>query len=285
MKTTLDHLPEEKRYQINAIANEIVTLYKPEKVILFGSYARGNYVEDIYVEDGITFEYKSDYDILIILNDDSVKTYEIQSRIQSKFRRFRIDINILSHNMEYVNHGLMMGQYFFTEIINDGILLFDNRPHVFAEPKILTNWEQAEMIKHYYENWFPQAEIFLKIAKFCKSEGDLKIGAFNLHQAAESLYNTLLLIYNGYKPKTHNLENLTHFVKVISKEIYQLFSFPKDNITEMHLFDLLKRGYVDARYNKDYYITESELTELIRRTEKMKDLVHQSYLDRLSSLI
>ncbi len=47
-----------------------------ETVILFGSYARGNWVEDKYVEKGITYEYKSDYDLLIVLSKNGQATNE-----------------------------------------------------------------------------------------------------------------------------------------------------------------------------------------------------------------
>ena len=39
-------------------------MFKLEKIILFGSYARGTWVEDGYVKAGITYEYKSDFDLL-----------------------------------------------------------------------------------------------------------------------------------------------------------------------------------------------------------------------------
>ncbi len=40
-------------------------------IILFGSYAKGEYVHsDRYEENGIIFEYKSDYDLLIILSNN-----------------------------------------------------------------------------------------------------------------------------------------------------------------------------------------------------------------------
>ena len=35
-------------------------------IILFGSYARGEWVEDIYTEGHITYEYISDFDILVL---------------------------------------------------------------------------------------------------------------------------------------------------------------------------------------------------------------------------
>src|SRR5262249_2875375 len=47
MKTTLDHLPELKRSQIQAIAALMQQAESPvEMVVLFGSYARGDWVED-----------------------------------------------------------------------------------------------------------------------------------------------------------------------------------------------------------------------------------------------
>jgi predicted nucleotidyltransferase len=57
MKTSLDHLPETKR----AILRDIVALFREsapiEMLILFGSHARGDWVEDR--ETG----YKSDFDV------------------------------------------------------------------------------------------------------------------------------------------------------------------------------------------------------------------------------
>jgi predicted nucleotidyltransferase len=40
-------------------------------IILFDSYARGSWVEDTYVENGNTYEYKNDYDLLIILSKNN----------------------------------------------------------------------------------------------------------------------------------------------------------------------------------------------------------------------
>lgn len=66
MKTSLHHLPADKQEEIQSIAETIIQLIQPEMIILFGSYSRGNWVEDRYKENGTTYEYKSDYDILVI---------------------------------------------------------------------------------------------------------------------------------------------------------------------------------------------------------------------------
>jgi len=70
MKKSLAHLPEHKQDEIRAVAELIKERIDVEFIILFGSYARGDWVEDVYVgNDGTTYEYKSDYDLLIVVND------------------------------------------------------------------------------------------------------------------------------------------------------------------------------------------------------------------------
>lgn len=44
-------------------------------IILFGSYARGKYVEDRYISQGITYEYISDYDFLVVTKNNPEKSY------------------------------------------------------------------------------------------------------------------------------------------------------------------------------------------------------------------
>ncbi len=49
MKTSLSHLPKIKQEQILQIAEIIKEVAAPEKIILYGSYATGNYVEHRYM--------------------------------------------------------------------------------------------------------------------------------------------------------------------------------------------------------------------------------------------
>ena len=60
MKKTLSHLPKHKRQELKETVSIITENAEVEMIILFGSYARGNWVEDVYTEGHITYEYKSD---------------------------------------------------------------------------------------------------------------------------------------------------------------------------------------------------------------------------------
>lgn len=98
----------------------------PEKVILFGSYAKGKWVDDVTVEDGVTFIYQSDFDFLVVTKDNSTKEFELKSKIENEaVNSVRGIVSPLVHSIDYINEGLSIGQYFFKEIIEEGILLFD----------------------------------------------------------------------------------------------------------------------------------------------------------------
>lgn len=57
MKTSLTHLPENKQYEIRRIVDIIRDVVDPEKIILFGSHAKGTHVEHRYqTKDGISHE-------------------------------------------------------------------------------------------------------------------------------------------------------------------------------------------------------------------------------------
>lgn len=50
MKTSLNHLPPGKREQILEIVSIIKEVVAPEKIILFGSYAKGKYVQLFFLQ-------------------------------------------------------------------------------------------------------------------------------------------------------------------------------------------------------------------------------------------
>lgn len=70
MKTSLAHLPEDKKSQVLELKDLIIKkVPNADKIILFGSYASGDWVEDRYTENGIRYDYISDLDVLIVTNE------------------------------------------------------------------------------------------------------------------------------------------------------------------------------------------------------------------------
>ena len=102
-------------------------------------------------------------------------------------------------------------------------------------------------------------------------QGFLSKSAFQLHQATESLYNCALLTLTGYKPKSHDLEELNQLCATQSNDFLTIF--PQATETQKSCFNLLQKAYIDARYNKHYVITKEQLEYLIARDERLKLLV------------
>jgi len=49
MKTRLDILPKDKQEELHRVVEIIREEFKPKMIILFGSHARGNWIEDAYI--------------------------------------------------------------------------------------------------------------------------------------------------------------------------------------------------------------------------------------------
>lgn len=284
MKTSLSHLPEIKQEQILHITEIIKEVALPERVILFGSYAKGRQINHRYTgKDGIVYEYNSDYDFLVVTRKNTLKEYELEDIITNRTSHLTPSVNIQIHEIDYINEGLETGQYFFTDIINEGILLHDTGKVNFSSPRLLSPVEEKKITQQSFHTWFPLASDFLDTSKYSIDRQKFKIAAFILHQATESLYYTTLLVFTGYKPKTHNLWKLRKQAKVLSEELFLAFPIETEK-RENHLFDLLKRGYIDARYKADYAITKEELEELFKRIERMKQIVERLCRERIASI-
>lgn len=277
-------MPAAKQNQILEITEIIKEVAGPAIVILFGSYAKGTYVEHRYLDkDGTRHEYISDYDFLVITRETPPKASDLERDIVNRSAHIDPDVNLEIHSVEYVNKGLELGEYFFVDIVKEGILLFDTGAIELAEPKEMTAQEKREKSWRYFDTWFPQATEFMIDTGHAAARGSFKKAAFELHQATESLYYAFLLVFTDYKPKTHNLWKLRKKAKPFSEELHSIFK-TESNKMDKHLFELLKRGYIDARYRTDYLITEEELQILVARVSLMKQLVEKLCKDKIDRI-
>lgn len=284
MKTSLSHLPQDKQSEIRRIVEIIREVANPEMIILFGSYAKGNYTEHSYIgRDGIRYEYVSDYDLLVVTKKGIEKSYELDDQITNRSRMYKASVNLEIHDINYINEGLEFGQYFFSDIIKEGVCLYDSGVISFSRPRALSAAEEREIGQKYFEKWFKRGSAFFRDIQGHLEHEELNESMFLLHQIAESFYYATLLVFTGYKPKTHNLGKLRKQAKSLSEELYLVFP-AESNKNENHLFDLLKKGYVDARYRDDYKITRPELMTIIERVQEMQTIVQRLCLTKIHSI-
>jgi predicted nucleotidyltransferase/HEPN domain-containing protein len=286
MKKSLSHLPKHKQDEIRAVAELIRERIDAEFIILFGSYARGDWVEDVYVgKDGTTYEYKSDYDLLIVVNN--LRKYEYKghrNRIKQKVRRAGVcdtRLSIIMHGIDEFKGAIKNGNYFFTDIKKEGILLYSSRRFRMPAVKELNVKQRRGKAEKHFENWFDSAKNFYGAFDSELQKEHNKEAAFLLHQAAERFYTTVLLVFTDYKPKTHDLEELGIRVDRLSAKFKEIF--PKKSEDEKRLFDLLRRAYVEARYDMSYKITREELEYLAERVKKLQNATGKVCKEKIAS--
>lgn len=253
-------------------------------IILFGSYARGKYVEDKYMEKGNTYEYKSDYDLLIILSKNGhANSNTLTDAITARLRELKLTapVHPIYHGMEFVNHELSEGSYFFGDIKKEGILLFTTNRYQLADKRDMSPAEIQAKAQRDFDAWFESANKFFKAYSFSFGEGDLKEAAFLLHQVTERYYGAIQLVFTGYKPKTHDIEDLGALAKACDMEFDK--AFPKASKEEKDRFELLKKAYVDARYNMDYKITKEDLDYLSERVQLLRKLTEEICGEKIKS--
>lgn len=299
MRMGLDHLPEAKRRELahvvdvirEGFAFAIARRTMPElrggrllKVILFGSYARGDWVEDP------VGRYFSDYDLLVIVDREPLtdvpefwaKTEETLLADLAAGQQLRTPVSLIYHSIDDVNDKLRLGRYFFTDIVRDGVVLFEEPGTALAEPQVLSAAEALRETREYYEEWFESAAGFFDTAKYAVSQGRSKEAAFQLHQATERFYHCLFLVRTLYSPKTHNLNQLRQLAEDIEPRLKEIW--PRESKFERRCYELLREAYVKARYSRHYRITAEQVEWLSGRVEHLQRVVRELSEERIASL-
>ena len=296
MKTDLTHLPERKRRELDNVVRILFAEFDDAlagrnaphrkagrilKIILFGSYARGDWVEDA---DG---GYFSDFDLLVVVNHDELadpieywgKADEHLTREHMVTSKLSTPVNFIVHSLTDMNRKLKKGRPFFIDIVRDGIALYEAAEHHFDQPGKLTPAEaRAEAQKH-FDKWFPSANQFFIHGQDAAARGWNNKAAFELHQATEQLYHCLLLVRTLYSPKSHKLNFLRSQCEQLEPRL--IAAWPRDTRAAQRCFELLRSAYVNARYSEHYRITDEELDWLCERIAVLQKLIEAACRERL----
>ena len=98
------------------IVNKIVDYCKPEKIILFGSFARGEEKSN------------SDIDLLIIKNSDKKRPFRIKEvfeALRGMDRDFPLDPIVYTPGE--ISKRLALGDYFIKEVLEEGKVMYESK--------------------------------------------------------------------------------------------------------------------------------------------------------------
>lgn len=296
MKQGIEHFPEQTQEELTVLLEEIRHhIPACDMIILYGSYARDKYVIwDEREENGIHTSYQSDFDILVVVSVSNYKVTEntlrkkvtegYNARIGKKYQHITPP-QFIVENIKSLNDNLKKTNYFFTDIIREGILLFDNGQFQLSEPSNLNFSEIREIAAREYEMYSESAEDYLELLMQLRyvtkplKDAVCKNRAFTLHQVCEKCYYAILLVYTNYKPKNHRLNELASMAKSFSRKLITVF--PMNSDFEKECYGLLSAAYVDGRYTRDFKITLKQLLYLLDRVEYLYDIMEELCLKRL----
>lgn len=295
MRRDVDHLPAVQQGELERIQRVLMEEFaeaiskattpsrkngKILKIILFGSYARTDWIDE--PENG----YQSDFDLLVVVSHEDLTDiaqywYVAEDRILRDAAIAR-PVNIIVHSLDEVNQALKRGEYFWVDIARDGIVLYELPCHPLATPMPLTAGDAYEMAKAYFEEWLDKVDTALMGAEFYIGKGKLKDAAFTLHQATERAYICFLLVRTLYFPRSHNIKFLRSLAE--DSEPRLIDAWPRERRSDRRRFQLLKRAYVEARYSTAYDVGVEELEAILDSVRTLRDIVETVCRDRLGVL-
>lgn len=303
MRSDLDHLPERQQRELERVRDLLLAGFEAAKngggggtqtwrrggqiykIILFGSYARTDWVDE--PENG----YLSDFDLLIVVNHEkltNIADYWWNSEDQIlRDPAIGRTVNLIVHDLQEVNAALRRGEYFWTDIVRDGIALYEIPGHPFATPQPMTaDAAYAAALGHLAEKsadievWLAEAAQHLATAPLTRTSR--KHAAFRLHQAVEAAYACFLLVHTFYFPRSHNIKFLRSLAEDVNTGLVE--AWPREHRFDRRRFELLKRAYVEARYSDQYDASAEDLDWLMTRARHLRDLVAALCQTRIAEL-
>ncbi|WP_420469977.1 HEPN domain-containing protein [Brevundimonas sp. FT23042] len=297
MKRPLRQLPITKQRELDAAVEIIETGFAKAiatrradrlkngrilKVILFGSYARGDWVHDP------VGRYFSDFDIVAVVDHEDLTDFEFWEDIEKRLTAelsagaMRTPVSLIVHSLDDFNWKLEHGRGFFIDILRDGVVLKDTPGITFSEPRPLPPTTALAETQANFEELKQDTSRRLELAAFAISKEFNSEAAFELHRVAETLYQGLLLVLTLYSPKSHNLVNLRKMTEPLEPRLREVW--PQDTKFQKRCFELLRAAYVKARYSRHYRITEEELAFLSERIEALRLIVYAASEAKIAGL-
>lgn len=303
MRADLDHLPAKQQRELERVRTTLLTEFDAAiksggggtqswrrdgrvlKIILFGSYARNDWVDE--PDNG----YLSDFDLLVIVSHEKLTDiadywYVAEDKILRDPAVGRT-VNIIVHTMAEVNQALTRGEYFWTDILRDGVVLYQLPGHPFAQPKPMTAAEALDAARRHFEMKLKDLDLRIESARqhvAISGEGQhvRKWAAFLLHQATETAYACFLLTHTFYFPRSHNIKFLRSLAEDTDKRLTA--AWPREQRADRSRFEFLKRAYVEARYSDQYDVECADLEQLLNGVLQLRDLVVGANVERIAKL-
>lgn len=238
-----------------AIAAKIRQWYRPEEIILFGSYAYGE-------PDG-----SSDVDLLIVKRDARPRL-DRQREVADLVREERGSLSVCPfvYTPEELEGRLALGDPFLQDIIQKGVVLYASGDYS-SKRRLPMPYKKPE--KAVILEWFGRGAEDLGEARGVRDrQGALRPGLALLQQATEKYLKAFLLFHGWRLERTHDL------VELLEEAIKHDQGFSRFLPMGKRLTDL----FLPARYPSEtpFDLSREEFESHLKTVEEMTDRIKKA---------
>lgn len=273
----LNFLPEQKITELTTITERICETGMVSMIVLYGSYARGEWKEHVGGRSGK----KSDYDILVLTKDER-DCQDLRRKLHQMFENFPTVVQAVVETVGFVNMHLRERQYFFTEIKREGIVLYRDHGVTLAEPEQLSRDRLKEIAEQDFRQWLGTAEENYDHALFAKrkyaetnNHKSAKKAAFEFQQCVENCYTTIEMVFSRNNPYEHRLTILRIHAERFVPAVDSCFPLEGEGF---RLFYHLDNAYIGGRYidEENYAVTVDQLIYWEQEAKKLLAITEEA---------
>src|SRR5258708_6019253 len=279
MKTSLSHLPDDRRAHINHCVQVIINYLKPNRIFLFGSYTSEKWEKDEELGKGIN--YRADIDLVIIMNTESQITAKDIDKMMG--RNIPLKINCLFQSELELEKALFAGNFFFLELQREAILLHDSEITTIPIAKRKLALETAEFLKMNYTHHYYRGRSWYEVAKLCLNSNHLILATYQLREVSETIYSAILLVFQGYIQPNCKIQYFYRLTKQYSIRLAAVF--PQNNKDEKHLFMLLQKSSTVGKYEKGSMITKHGVVILFNRIKELISIAEEICMYKITATL
>ncbi len=141
--------------------------------------------------------------------------------------------------------------------------------------------EERKIAQEYLDEVFHGAKVFYIQHENAIKIGEYKNAAFQLHQACEHAYKTVLLIFGNECPQEHHLDILVDLAIDYCPELGDIL--PNKTKEQKKLFELLDYAYIGARYDNQCKITKEQLIQIGLCVKKLHEVTEKCCKNKIDS--
>lgn len=193
---------------LQTVTAQVLKTCDPEKIFLLGLTDMRRRTETLFTDASATGNYISQVYLLVLVNKPAEQALAaIQDKIENNLKH-QVQATSIVVDMERFKLWIDEGNFFSLAVRQKGFLLWQKNDHPLPAAGICNSETIKQKREALIHNAGIRIEEFIAGAELFRMRMQYKMAAFMLHQAAEQVLTTLMILNTGLKVVTHNIDKL-----------------------------------------------------------------------------